>query len=256
MSIFSNLEKYSHHKREIVLLFTEDFRDYQLIRETILKFNYYQDDIIFILNTKLLTDKQEEFLDAFLKEELGTKYKHSFFEPTKHYIKNGQSYVVRVHDKLECYVFTSDPTESDIVGLCNATKKLEGHTTIIRRPTDEEIIERYKRNKKDAFKESISNIGSLLCVIMFFVGIFFINKHEKVLSIIAYVILTGFLLFVVLSIFSIAWSFFSNTNHKWKSVMKSIGVTIIIIAILFLIGYLLPDDFSIFVNDAHRPDKF
>lgn len=238
-------------------MFGEDFCDYQLLREKIHQFRYDTEDIIFIRHSKLLSDRQEQFLDEFLRKELGTKYISRYYKPSEHYVQNGQPCVTRYHQNLECYIFTSDHTEMDIADLNNAARKIVGWTMIERRHTPQEIKERIKREKKNAIKERLSNIGTLLGVIAFFAIIIlsclYIDEHKEVLSVIGAIIGIGVILFVLF----IVWSFVSDSSSsKWTAVLKTIGITILIFAALFLIGYLMPDSCSNYVNDAHRPDRF
>ena len=227
MNRFINLKQYKR-RREIALLYGENFCDFQLIRETIREFNYERQEIIFILHTDLLSDSQEQFLNSFLKNELGAKYKHLTYTPSEHYVRDGQ----------ECIVFTSDPTEKDIEQLNDDAKKILGWTTIKRRPTEEEIIKNYKEKRKFAVKKKLSNIGHLFLVIVFFsliaLGCLYLNNHDEAIYIIGAIIGIGFVLFLFFSV----WSFVSvGTNKKWTPLFKSIGITLIIITALLLIGY-------------------
>lgn len=255
MNIFANLH-IPKRQREVVFLFNEDFSDYQLLREKIHQFRYDNEDIVFIRYTKLMKDTQEQFLDDFLRKELGTKYNSRNYKPSKHYVHNGQPCVTKYHQNLECYIFTSDHTEQDISDLNESTKKLGGFTFIERRPTTQEIKERIKKEKKNAIKDKFSNIGALLGVIVFFafivLGCIYIDERKEFLSVIGVII--GIV--VILFILFVVWRFVSDrTRSKWIAALKTIGITILILAALFLIGYLIPDIGSNYVNDAHRPDR-
>lgn len=259
MNIFANIANAANHKRkrEIILLFGENFCDFQLVQETIQKFRYDIEDIVFVLQTKLLNSKQEKCLDTFLRNELGEKYKSCNYKPTERYVEKGQPCVRSYHQNLECYIFTSDTTEKDIADLNNAAKKIVSWTSIIRRPTQQEIQKRIKQERKNAIKEKNSNIGFLLFVVAFFssiiLGCIYIDDHKEVFSIIGSIVGICFILFL----FFVVWSFVSeNANSKLKSTLKTVGITLLIIAGLLLIGYLLPDSCSHYVNDAHRPDRF
>lgn len=131
MGIFASLTV--RRQREVILLFGEDFCDFQLLREKIHKFRYDSEDIVFIRHTQLLDENQEQFLDDFLRKELGSKYNSRNYKPTANF-----------NHHLECYVFTSDTTEQDIAELNKSAMKLVGWTSIERRPTPQEIMERIK----------------------------------------------------------------------------------------------------------------
>lgn len=259
MNIFSNIQVYQNkrHKREIILLFGEDFCDFELIRETIHKFNYEKDDICFILHTQLLSDKQERKLVSFLDNELGINFKSIDYRPSEHYTQNGQRCVRVYHRHLECYIFTSDPIENDIKELNCATKKIVGWSTIVRRLTQEEIKKRIKQDRNRTIKDIITSVGKFLFVIAFFSGIIlsyaFYNDLKEI-------IVTIFGIGLVIFIFLIVWSFVSDDiNNGWSfviSILKAIGIVLIIFVILFIIGYLTPDGCSDSINDAHRPDRF
>lgn len=90
MNIFANLAtpQKSKRQREVILLFGEDFCDFQLVRETIQQFRYDFEDVVFITQTKLLNREQEEMLDSFLKRELGEKYTRCAYRPTERYTRN------------------------------------------------------------------------------------------------------------------------------------------------------------------------
>lgn len=259
MNIFANLASPSKIKRhrEIILLFGENFCDFQLMRETIQKFRYDLEDIVFIRQTQLLNETQEKSLDSFLRKELGENYNVCYYKPTKRYVRNGQPCVHSYHQNVECYIFTSDSTEQDIAELNAAAKKIVSWTSIIRRPTQQEEKERIKRERKNAIKEKLSNIGTILFAIAFFVciilGCIYVDEHKDILSVLGAVIGIGFILFIFIAV----WAFVSEgTNSKWKTFIKTIGITILIIGLLLLIGYLMPDGCSNYVNDAHRPDRF
>lgn len=259
MNIFANIAstQKSKRQREIVLLFGEDFCDFQLVRETIQQFRFDLEDVVFIFQTKLLNSKQEEMLDSFLKKELGEKYIRSTYRPTERYTRNGQPCVRSYHRNLECFIFTSDSSEQDIVELNSAAKKIVGWTSIVRRPTPQETKDRIKREKKAALKERLSNIGVSLFAVVFFAciifGCIYASEHKEIFSVIGPVLGMGFILFILFAV----WCFVSeSTTGKLKSVFKTIGITILIVGALLLIGYLMPDSCSNYVNDAHRPDRF
>lgn len=256
MNIINNLARPKRH-REIIFLFHENFCDFQLIRETIQKFRFDIEDIVFVLQTKLLNSQQEEFLDSFLRKELGTKYNYCIYKPTERYTERGQVCVRSYHHDLECYIFTSDSTENDISELDSAAKKIVGWTSIVRRPTLKETKNRIKQERKEYIKEKFLNIGNLLLVATFWIGIIlsciYIEDHKEIISIIGAIIVIGVVLFLLFAV----WSFVSeNTSSKLMSIIKTVGITIIILLILLLIGYLMPDSCSGYVNDAHRPDRF
>lgn len=259
MNIFANLAtpQKSKRQREVILLFGEDFCDFQLVRETIQQFRYDFEDVVFITQTKLLNREQEEMLDSFLKRELGEKYTRCAYRPTERYTRNGQPCVRSYHRNLECYIFTSDSSEQDIVELNTAAKKIVGFATIVRRPTPQETKDRIKRERKAALKEKFSNIGTALFAVIFFASIilggFYASEHKEIFSVVGAIIGIGFILFLLFAV----WSFVSeSTTSKWKSALRTIGITILIIGVLLLIGYLMPDSYSNYVNDAHRPDRF
>lgn len=114
MNIFANISHNYRHKQEIVLLFSEDFCDFQLIRDTIHEFNYTEKEVVYILNTKLLTNDQETFLDSFLRNELGSKYRRCDYRPTERRIQDGHTVFSSYHQNLNVFIFTSDPSENDI----------------------------------------------------------------------------------------------------------------------------------------------
>lgn len=259
MNIFANLAstQKSKRQREVILLFGEDFCDFQLVRETIQQFRYDLEDVIFVSQTKLLNSKQEEMLESFLQKELGEKYSHCAYRPTERYTRNGQPCVRSYHRNLECYIFTSDSTEQDVVELNTAVKKIGGITTIVRRPTQQETQIRIKREKKAALKEKLSNIGTALFAVIFFasiiLGCIYASENKEIFSVIGAIIGIGVILFILFAV----WSFVSDsTSGKWTTALKTIGITILIIGALLLIGYLMPDSCSNYVNDAHRPDRF
>lgn len=259
MNIFSSLQTFQNirHKREIILLFSEDFCDFDLLRETIHEFNYEKYDIGFILHTQLLSDKQESILASFLIKELGSYYKSINYIPHEYYTQNGQRHVKVYHRHLECYIFTSDPIENDIKELNCATKKIVGWSTIVRRLTQEEIKKRIKQDRNRAIKDIITSVGKFLFVIAFFSAIIlsyaFYNDLKEI-------IVTIFGIGLVIFIFLIVWSFVSDDiDNGWSfviSILKAIGIVLIIFVILFIIGYLTPDGCSDSINDAHRPDRF
>lgn len=260
MNIFANLKQYKS-QQEIILLFNESFCDYQLIRDTIRTFNYEKEDITFILHTGLLTDSQEKFLNSFLQTELSDKYKHITYKPSDHYILNGQKCATVYHHHLRCYVFTSDPTEKDIEHLNNSAKKIVGWTIVERRLTEDEIIKQHKIAKKNAIKEKFSSIGSFLITIVFLGLIVFssiyINDHKEVVVILAAIISIGFGLFLFFAVYYLFQKkLLKSSSKKWPSIFKSIGITIGIIAILFIIFHMVSNSGSHFINDAHRPDRF
>lgn len=256
MHIFTNLS-IPKRQREIILLFGKDFCDFQLLREKIHQFRYDSEDIVFIRRTQLLNESQEQFLDNFLRKELGSKYISRNYKPTEHYVQNGQPCVTNFHRNLECYVFTSDYTEQDIAELNESAKKLAGWTSIERRPTLQEIKERIRKDKINAIKEKISKIGTLLGITAFFsfiiLGCIYLNEHEEVMTFIGKIIGCAVILFVLFTV----WCFVSdNTSSKWKATIKAVTITILIFALLFFLGYLMSDSFPNYVNDAHRPDRF
>lgn len=259
MNIFTNLTTHQKLKRqrEIILLFGEKFCDFQLVRETIQKFRYDIEDIVYILKTNLLNDEQEKTLDSFLRKELGEKYNSCTYKPTERYTRNGQPCIYSYHQHLECYIFTSDSSEQDIVEQNTAAQQLVGCTTIVRWPTQKETKDRIKRDRWTALKDKLSNIGALLFAVALFASIIFgciyADNHKEVFSVIGAVIGIVLILFLLFAV----WSFVSErTNSRWVSIFKTIGITILILGILLLIGYLMPDSCSNFVNDSHRPDRF
>lgn len=138
-----------------------------------------------------------------------------------------------------------------------AAKKIVGFATIVRRPTPQETKDRIKRERKAALKEKFSNIGTALFAVIFFASIilggFYASEHKEIFSVVGAIIGIGFILFLLFAV----WSFVSeSTTSKWKSALRTIGITILIIGVLLLIGYLMPDSCSNYVNDAHRPDRF
>lgn len=256
MNIFANLTM-PKRQREIIILFGKDFCDFQLLREKIHQFRYDSEDIIFIRHTQLLNESQEQILDDFLRKELGSKYSFRNYKPTVHYVEKGQHCVACFHQHLECYVFTSDHTEQDIAELNESAKKLTGWTCIERRPTTQEINERIKRDKINAIKDVVANTGVFFGVVAFWAFIIlsciFINEHKEIMTIIGAIIGIAFILFVLF----VVWSFVSeNKINRWSTILKTIDITFFIFALLILIGYLMPDSCSNYVNDAHRPDRF
>lgn len=94
-------------------------------------------------------------------------------------------------------------------------------------------------------------------IVIFFASIilggFYASEHKEIFSVVGAIIGIGFILFLLFAV----WSFVSeSTTSKWKSALRTIGITILIIGVLLLIGYLMPDSCSNYVNDAHRPDRF
>lgn len=81
----------------------------------------------------------------------------------------------------------------------------------------------------------------------------YIFEHDEILNIIGAIIGVAAILFVLF----VVWIIVSdNTSSKWKAILKTVGITILIFTLLFLIGYLMPDSCSNYVNDAHHPDRF
>lgn len=88
MNIFANLKDYRNikRKREIILLFKENFCDFQLIREHLNEYNFDKEEVVFILNTGLLNERQEANLSSFLYNELGTRFIKEEYKAPERYL--------------------------------------------------------------------------------------------------------------------------------------------------------------------------
>lgn len=259
MNIFANLKDHRNikRKREIILLFKENFCDFQLIREHLNEYNFDKEEVVFILNTGLLNERQEANLSSFLNNELGTRFIKEDYKAPERYLCQGQPSVRVYHRHLECTIFTSDPTEKDVEELQKNVKKIVGYSNIIRRSTEEEIINKHQQKRKSQIIDSIKGVGNIILffaiAILIILSCIYVSEHKDVISIIGWIIAIGVILFV----FAIVWSFISDsTENKFYAVIKSILITVLLFGLLILLGYLMPDSCSGYINDSHRPDHF
>ncbi len=122
------------------------------------------------------------------------------------------------------------------------------------KPTPAEIELRNKQLKAEQRKEKWNKVLNGIGVLSFFAlligGTIALYNSDTLLYIVG-----GIVCVVVLGfLFLCAYFLFEDTKKKtYVNVIRAILIGIVIIAILLLIGSLMPDSF---VNDAHRPDRF
>ena len=120
--------------------------------------------------------------------------------------------------------------------------------------TPEQIEENNRKmviEKRKERREKVLNAVFVLSFFTLFIGGIIAIYNSETLQ---YVIIGGSCIIAVAFIFLSAYVLFEKSNSKiWKNLIRALVIGIIIIAIILLLGYLLPEGY---VNDAHRPDKF
>ena len=127
---------------------------------------------------------------------------------------------------------------------CKVQPKSETHIS-------DEVKAFNQRVEKEERKEKLLSAFLVPLFFIFLIGGFVVLANSDFLQ---YVVAVGGVLIAILFIYFTAYVLMTNARHnKWKRLFIAAVLTIIIIALLLLIGYIAPDGY---VNDGHRPDRF